>query len=298
MYNSTMNWIHKAIEAAVRAEGGSLLVGDRAGPAAKELRRELGEGVLKTHGLHRHHMPEICVAVAGRAAMHVGENVYGFSAPQVAILPAGVRHAEGFRDLRSSYALLWLHFLDDNSLLAVISEYAPGKGWQISERDTLRSKAARELRRKLSAASTDAAMDFEAVRADLISVLAAINRQAPRTEAKRSAAPDADHTRTLKRVQDFLDANYTRDIDVNSVAMMAHFSPNYLNSLFSQWKGQGIREYIIARRMERAMELCRRGEMLVKEVSQQLGYSDPFYFSRAFQRYHGCRPTEAGLLGR
>jgi AraC-like DNA-binding protein len=300
MYNSTMNWIHKAIEATVRAEADSLLVGDRTGPGVRELRRESGEGVLKTHGLHKHFMPELCLAVAGRSAMHVGENVYSFSAPQVAILPAYVRHAEGFRDLRSSYALLWLHFHTNNSLLAVISEYAPGSGWQISERDLLESKAVRDLRRKLDAASSVAAIDFEAIRADLLVVLAAINRQhATGTKpAESAAAKDADHVQLLRRVQDFLDANYTRDIDVESVAMIARLSPNYLNTLFSRWKGQGIREYIITRRMERAMELCNGGGLLVKEVSQKLGYADPFYFSRAFHRYHGCWPTEAGLRDR
>jgi AraC-like DNA-binding protein len=300
MYNSTMNWIHKAIEAAVRAEAGSLLVGDRAGPAVKELRRELGEGVLKTHGLHKHFMPELCLAVAGRSAMHVGDNVYSFSAPQVAILPAYVRHAEGFRDLRASYALLWLHFHTNNSLLAVISEYAPGSGWQIGERDLLESKAARDLRRKLDAASTGAAIDFEAIRADLLVVLAAINRQ-HRTQpqpAESASSKDAGHLQLLRRVQDFLDANYTKNIDVDSVAMIARLSPNYLNTLFSRWKGQGIREYLIAKRMEHAMALCNHGGFLVKEVSQRLGYTDPFYFSRAFHRYHGCWPTDAGLRDR
>jgi two-component system response regulator YesN len=242
--------------------------------------------------MHRHNMPEVCIAVAGRAAMHVGRAVYDFSAPQVAVLPAGVRHAEGFRDLRSSYALMWLHFCSDRSFIAVISEYAPGSRWRCSERFTQRSRAARNLLRKLPAAGDERAIAFEALRADLLSVLADINRQRLTARPAAGDPREADHTPLLRRVQEFLDANYTRDIDVNSVAMMVRFSPNYLNGLFSQWKGQGIREYIIKRRMERAMELCRRGDLLVKEISQQLGYRDPFYFSRAFYKYHGCRPTE------
>jgi AraC-like DNA-binding protein len=98
----------------------------------------------------------------------------------------------------------------------------------------------------------------------------------------------------LERVRDFLDHNYTTPIDVNTVATLTRFTPNYLNSLFSEWMGQGIHEYLIALRMRKAMELCRAGELLVKEVAQQLGYSDPLYFSRAFRRYHGCWPSDAG----
>jgi len=248
-------------------------------------------------GMHRHDTPEICIALAGRGAMHVGEQVCGFCSPQVAIFPPGTLHAEGFASAGVGYAVMWLHGCSDSSLIGVVSVYRPGQGWMCTERYSLKSRTVRDLLRRISEAGEEIAAGFEAVRADLLSILAAMNRQRVERPSRKAGAgaADVDHAKLLKRVQEFLDNNYTKPIDVGSVAMLARFSPNYLNGLFSRWKGQGIREYVIARRMEKAMELCRGGGMLVKEVSQRLGYSDPFYFSRAFRRYHGVWPTEAGL---
>ncbi len=66
---------------------------------------------------------------------------------------------------------------------------------------------------------------------------------------------------------------------------MTHLSPNYLNRLFRQWTDQSIGNYIPRRRMERAMELCGEGRLLIKQVAAETGYGDPLYFSRAFHRY-------------
>ena len=69
-------------------------------------------------------------------------------------------------------------------------------------------------------------------------------------------------------------------------------APNYLNSLFRQWKGRGIHAYLIERRMEKALELARRGDVPVKEIAATVGYEDALYFSRAFHGYHGFWPSD------
>jgi AraC-like DNA-binding protein len=45
--------------------------------------------------------------------------------------------------------------------------------------------------------------------------------------------------------------------------------------------------------MEKALQLCRQKQRLVKEIAAAVGYEDPLYFSRAFRRYFGRSPTEA-----
>lgn len=38
------------------------------------------------------------------------------------------------------------------------------------------------------------------------------------------------------------------------------------------------------RRMVYAVDLLQRGDLLVKEVAERMGFDDPFHFSRAFKR--------------
>jgi AraC-like DNA-binding protein len=45
-------------------------------------------------------------------------------------------------------------------------------------------------------------------------------------------------------------------------------------------------------RMQRAAGLLLEPGALVKNVARELGYSDPFHFSRAFKRHFGFAPTQ------
>jgi AraC-like DNA-binding protein len=191
---------------------------------------------------------------------------------------------------------MWLHYCADNSFIALVSEYVPTSGWRVAGRYALRSRAVRSLLGKMSVGSLADPAAFEPIRADLFAILTEMNRRnVYKPEGKGAGAGErSSYEDVLERVREYLERNYTTPIDVHTVAALTRFTPNYLNSLFSRWAGQGIHEYLISLRMRRAMELCRGGELLVKEVAQQLGYSDPLYFSRAFRRYHGCWPTDAG----
>jgi AraC-like DNA-binding protein len=44
--------------------------------------------------------------------------------------------------------------------------------------------------------------------------------------------------------------------------------------------------------MQRAVQLLNTTNLSIKEISDQLGFSDQFYFSRAFSKMHGHAPTE------
>ena len=50
--------------------------------------------------------------------------------------------------------------------------------------------------------------------------------------------------------------------------------------------------YQTALRMARARQLLDRTAAPVAEIAREVGYEDPFYFSRRFQRHHGMSPTQ------
>ncbi len=50
-------------------------------------------------------------------------------------------------------------------------------------------------------------------------------------------------------------------------------------------------QYMDWHRMERAKELLRMTPLTVKEVAAELGFADPFYFSRRFRRNTGLNPA-------
>jgi AraC-like DNA-binding protein len=44
--------------------------------------------------------------------------------------------------------------------------------------------------------------------------------------------------------------------------------------------------------MERAAELLAEDRLTVRAIAKQLGFGDPFYFSRTFRRHFGRSPSE------
>jgi AraC-like DNA-binding protein len=291
-----VDWVRSAIQCVASADENSIVVGEAAGWGAGPLRSKPDPGkFLPVYGLHNHDEPEVCFALQGSATITVGERVYSMTPPRMALLSPRVMHAEGFARRQQPYVVMWLHYCTNNSFIALVSEYRPAGGWRVAARYALRSRAVRSLLGKLSSGTPAGPEAFEPIRADLFAILTEMNRRnVYNGDGKNGRSERPAYEDVLERVREYLDRNYATPIDVHTVAALTRFTPNYLNSLFSRWAGQGIHEYLISLRMRRAMELCRGGELLVKEVAQQLGYSDPLYFSRAFRRYHGCWPTDAG----
>jgi AraC-like DNA-binding protein len=51
-------------------------------------------------------------------------------------------------------------------------------------------------------------------------------------------------------------------------------------------------DFFIRLRMNRACRLLAESSLPVKDIAAQLGYDDPFYFSRLFKSVHAVAPTE------
>ncbi len=66
----------------------------------------------------------------------------------------------------------------------------------------------------------------------------------------------------------------------------------YLSTLFKQHTGKSITQYQNERKVEKAIQLFRKENFNVSEVSDKLGFSNPFYFSRVFKKVTGMSPTD------
>ena len=51
-------------------------------------------------------------------------------------------------------------------------------------------------------------------------------------------------------------------------------------------------DYITSKRMNKAKGLLKNYEFNIKEISFEIGYNDPNYFTSAFRKWEGISPTE------
>ena len=104
----------------------------------------------------------------------------------------------------------------------------------------------------------------------------------------RPAVPLSRH---LLRVRDLIDRAYAEPLEVAALARSASVSPAYFSRSFKSAFGETPHQYLMSRRMERAMALLRAGDRSVTEVCFAVGFSSLGSFSTQFRRFVGDSPS-------
>lgn len=105
--------------------------------------------------------------------------------------------------------------------------------------------------------------------------------------------PSGSTPATADQIRHYIEEHYTEQISLSHLASTFSYSISYLSTLFKKTFKLTPNEYIIQLRMERARTLLSTDESVnIRQISELLGYSDPYYFSRLFKITTGCTPSE------
>lgn len=95
----------------------------------------------------------------------------------------------------------------------------------------------------------------------------------------------------LRRVRDRMDREFGAPLDVENLARGMHLSGGHLSREFKRAYGESPYQYLMTRRIERAMTLLRRGYLSVTEVCFAVGFSSLGTFSSRFTELVGTPPS-------
>ena len=95
-----------------------------------------------------------------------------------------------------------------------------------------------------------------------------------------------------EEIRKYVDQHYTDKILVSDIAEHFHMDLNYLGRVFKRKNGKSLKDYLTAKRMEKAMYLLDNTDLKIYEIAEASGYSDYFYFTRVFRKVTGITPTE------
>ena len=95
------------------------------------------------------------------------------------------------------------------------------------------------------------------------------------------------------RAMEYIDRNYMHsDVTLNSVCTYLAMSTSYFSTMFKAHTGETFIEALTRKRMEKARQLLENTSKRAYEVAEEVGFSDPHYFSVAFKKATGKTPTE------
>jgi AraC-like DNA-binding protein len=94
---------------------------------------------------------------------------------------------------------------------------------------------------------------------------------------------------TYERCRCHIEENFERTRTLREVAAACHVDLAYLCRLFQRFGRESPSLYLRHLRLNRAAELLHAG-CLVKHAANELGFSEPCNFTRAFTRFFGLPP--------
>lgn len=95
----------------------------------------------------------------------------------------------------------------------------------------------------------------------------------------------------IKQLLNFCSENYTQDLSLELLEKELHINRFYISHLFSKKLKMKFNDYINSLRVYQACQLLKESDMSITAIWQEVGFSTPRTFNRAFMQIMGQTPS-------
>ncbi|MEK5032221.1 response regulator [Paenibacillus sp. FSL R7-0302] len=123
--------------------------------------------------------------------------------------------------------------------------------------------------------------------------------QEPQAGDVRTPKRQSSGTALIGKTIAYVTEHYAEDtLSLQSTASALFVNPSYLSHAFKKETGESFVEYVTNVRLGEAMKLLSQGASgeeapapKIATIARQVGYKDPFYFSKCFKKRYGMTPN-------
>lgn len=91
---------------------------------------------------------------------------------------------------------------------------------------------------------------------------------------------------------EFMQTHIDQELTLEAIAKAVHLSSSHFSFLFREKTGFSPIDYFNHLKVQKACQYLLFTDMRVREIAQELGVFDPYYFSRMFKKVMGMPPNE------
>lgn len=96
----------------------------------------------------------------------------------------------------------------------------------------------------------------------------------------------------IHQIKQFIREHSHQDISLDILAQRVNLSPIYISKMFKEKLGINYIDFLTECRIEKAKQLLSDPDRSLKEITFEIGYHDPNYFSKVFKKMSGVSPKE------
>lgn len=108
---------------------------------------------------------------------------------------------------------------------------------------------------------------------------------------RRAQTLDSEIYRRLHLAREYMDDCFHLPLQLEQIAQQAFFSPYHFLRLFQRAFARTPHQYLTERRIEKAKQLLKAGELSVTEVCFEVGFQSLGSFSSLFHKQVGQSPS-------
>ena len=129
------------------------------------------------------------------------------------------------------------------------------------------------------------------IKAHLYAIMDCFNRIATSTSSGQQTSYNHKARTFLHTVIPYLNTHYSERISIAHISMLCGYSESHFMKLFRDLTGTSFSQYLIHFRLEKAAYLLRSTQKSILEIATLCGFSNASYFTRAFERQYGTKPS-------
>ncbi len=253
--------------------------------------------------IHYHTEIELSLILSGSGTYNSEGKLYPVVAGDIFFYKSGIQHcitdiADGGMDILNIHiSPAYLHLIRSESAPVHFGRDFLRRSFPtVKLTDALSAKEAELIRSlfcSLRSELTEKSNAFELIAESyLTQMLVILSRKMPPPEERISA----ESSDVIFRALEFMDSHYTEDISLQSISEFARLEKTYFAALFKKTMGTNPWEYILIKRIDRAIKLLRTTSSTVLEIAGQTGFNNTANFNKIFKKYTGMTPKELRSL--
>lgn len=224
--------------------------------------------------------------VDGKGWYIQGKRRHEVKANQFIILPATDRFMQYGADVEDPWTVYWVHFRGDK--LAALNKFISVENFLVPNSikfDEKKIELWEEMYKSLEMGYSIDNLSYANM--CLYYFLASFMYPDKWIDLKKSREQTV-----VEKTITFMKSHIAGKFTVEEIASRFSYSASHFFTLFRKETGMSPLDYFIHLKIQRACQLLDLTSMRIKEVADEIGYDDPFYFSRLFTKVMNMSPRE------